>query len=99
MLELQDEKAHKICFTHGDINSYKILASAGKIVGLVDFEYAGFYTEYWEYLCAINLGPDDFFWQKDVGKFLKPYPRALEMETIRRKHFEPRGFQGRYMWH
>lgn len=56
MVDLQDGKAHKICFTHGDINSSNILVKGGKIVGLIDFEYAGFYPEYWEYTCAMNGG-------------------------------------------
>jgi Ser/Thr protein kinase RdoA (MazF antagonist) len=99
MVELQDSLDHKVVFTHGDANSSNIFVKDGKVVGIIDFEFAGFYPEYVEYTNAMNLGPDDAFWTEEVGKFLKPYPRELEMEKVRRKHFGPKGFRSRYMWH
>jgi Ser/Thr protein kinase RdoA (MazF antagonist) len=92
MVTLQNNLEHKIVFTHGDANCANILVRDGKIVGLVDFEFAGFYPEYWEYTNAMNIGPAATFWKKEIGKFLEPWPRELEMENIRRKHFGPRGY-------
>ncbi|KAI2689662.1 hypothetical protein DTO013E5_1233 [Penicillium roqueforti] len=40
---------HAIVFTHGDLNPRNILAENGKITGIVDWENAGFFPEYWEY--------------------------------------------------
>lgn len=41
---------HRIVFTHGDLSQRNILVRNGKIVALVDWEYAGWYPEYWEYV-------------------------------------------------
>ncbi|KDB23753.1 hypothetical protein H109_04315 [Trichophyton interdigitale MR816] len=40
---------HEIVFTHGDLNPRNILAENGKITGIVDWENAGWFPEYWEY--------------------------------------------------
>lgn len=40
---------HAIVFTHGDLNPRNILAENGKITGIVDWENAGFFPEYWEH--------------------------------------------------
>lgn len=40
---------HAVVFTHGDLNPRNILAENGKITGIVDWENAGFFPEYWEY--------------------------------------------------
>ncbi|KAJ5951934.1 uncharacterized protein N7479_010347 [Penicillium vulpinum] len=40
---------HAIVFTHSDLNPRNILAENGRITGIVDWENAGFFPEYWEY--------------------------------------------------
>ncbi|RAL16156.1 aminoglycoside phosphotransferase family protein [Aspergillus homomorphus CBS 101889] len=40
---------HDIVFTHGDLNPRNILAEGGRITGIVDWENAGWFPEYWEY--------------------------------------------------
>ena len=37
------------CFTHADSSSLNILVRADNIVGIVDWETAGWYPSYWEY--------------------------------------------------
>ncbi|TVY36289.1 hypothetical protein LOCC1_G008237 [Lachnellula occidentalis] len=88
----------RICFTHGDASSSNILVKNGKIVAMIDFELSGFYPEYWEYTCAMNVNSQDGFWKAEIGKFLDTYPMELEIEETRRKHFGPRGLRGRYAW-
>ncbi|TVY84373.1 hypothetical protein LSUE1_G003759 [Lachnellula suecica] len=99
MVELQDSLNHKICFAHGDANGGNILVKGDKVVGLIDFEYAGLFPEYWEYTNALNHGPKYAFWKEEVGRFLRLYPKELELEKIRKEHFGPYGFRGRYMWY
>jgi aminoglycoside phosphotransferase len=41
---------HKIFFTHGDLNPRNVLVKNGRITGIVDWENAGWYPEYWEYI-------------------------------------------------
>ena len=43
---------HDIVFTHGDLSLRNILAENGKITGIVDWENAGPFPEYWEYTKA-----------------------------------------------
>ncbi|KAF8853019.1 hypothetical protein BDZ45DRAFT_599143, partial [Acephala macrosclerotiorum] len=44
---------HNICFTHADSNPNNILIDLGRLSGIIDFECAGYYPEYWEYTKAI----------------------------------------------
>ncbi|TVY92148.1 hypothetical protein LAWI1_G004856 [Lachnellula willkommii] len=100
VVKMQDQLqgTHKICFTHGDASSSNILVKKGKIVAIIDFELSGFYPEYWEYTCAMNVNSQDGFWKAEIGKFLDPYPRELEIEENRRKHFGIGGLRGRWHW-
>lgn len=43
---------HKIVFTHNNIAPRNILVRDAKVVGIVDWEFSGFYQEYWEYVKA-----------------------------------------------
>lgn len=45
------EGAYRVCFTHADLNPHNILVDPknGKITGIVDWEFGGWYPEYWEY--------------------------------------------------
>ena len=70
----------------------------GKVVALIDFELSGFYPEYWEYTTAMNVNRNDGFWEAEVPRFLKQFPRECEMERIRWKHFGPHGFRGKVAW-
>lgn len=61
---------HKLVFSHADLNLRNIIVRDGVIVALLDWEYAGWYPEYWEFVkfCAAschdrewhNLGPTIF---------------------------------------
>ena len=73
--------------THGDLSSLNILVQGDKVVGLIDWETAGWFPAYWEYTCAWNANPQNEFWRREVDKFLTPMPRELRMEGIRRKYF------------
>lgn len=74
-------------FTHGDLSSLNVLANGDKVVGIVDWETAGWYPSYWEYTTACQVNPGNYFWRDEIDKFLEPMPEALEMETIRQKYF------------
>lgn len=39
---------HRICFTHADLAARNILVKDGHLAGIVDWEFAGWYPEYWE---------------------------------------------------
>jgi aminoglycoside phosphotransferase (APT) family kinase protein len=41
---------HSIRFTHADLSPRNIIVRDGKIQGIVDWEFSGWYPEYWEYV-------------------------------------------------
>ncbi|KAF6804052.1 hypothetical protein CMUS01_14939 [Colletotrichum musicola] len=74
-------------FTHGDLSSLNILVRGDDVVGIIDWETAGWSPPYWEYTSAWFVNPCNPFWQEEVEKFLSPAPNEPRMETIRRKFF------------
>lgn len=76
-----------LCFTHDDLSSLNILVREGDVVGIVDWETAGWYPSYWEYTTAWNVNPQNEFWRKDIDRFFEPKPRELAMEKLRLKYF------------
>ncbi|KAI9829930.1 MAG: hypothetical protein M1819_005902 [Sarea resinae] len=53
---------HAIVFTHGDFTPRNIMVKDGLVAAVIDWEYAGFYPEYWEYVKSLrsSLGFQDF---------------------------------------
>jgi len=83
----QQAKPWPLVFTHGDLSSLNILARGDDIVGIIDWETAGWYPSYWEYTTACQVNPQNSFWIDEIDKFLQPMPEALAMENIRQKYF------------
>lgn len=73
--------------THGDLSSFNILVRNDKVVGIIDWETAGWLPYYWEYTTAWHANPQNFFWQEEVDNFLDPLKAELGMEKIRRQYF------------
>lgn len=83
----QQSKPWPSVFTHGDLSSLNILARGDDIVGIIDWETAGWYPSYWEYTSAYQVNPQNSFWINEIDKFLQPMSEELAMEQIRQKHF------------
>ncbi|TVY40524.1 hypothetical protein LOCC1_G005337, partial [Lachnellula occidentalis] len=47
--DLVHRTGYQIVFTHSDLNMRNILVKNGRITGIVDWENAGWFPEYWEY--------------------------------------------------
>lgn len=77
----------RVVLTHGDLSSFNVLVQGDDVVGLVNWEAAGWFPYYWEYVRAWNVSPRNTFWQCEVDKFLTPLPYELEMDRLRRLHF------------
>ncbi len=69
---------YKVKFTHPDLNPRNIQYYKGRIVGIIDWEFAGWYPEYWEYTKML--------WA-DVPNY-KPFFRAVEGEPSIKKYHE-----------
>lgn len=73
-------------FTHGDLNPFNILVRGGKVVGIIDWEFSGWYPHYWEYTSAWFGNVTRTEWQGMLDKFLdRPSAEEFKMEEIRNK--------------
>ncbi|MCJ1308963.1 hypothetical protein MMC25_002618 [Agyrium rufum] len=73
--------------THGDLSSLNILIRGDQVVGIVDWETAGWLLYYWEYTTAWHANPQNMFWQDEVDNFLDPLAEELSMDKLRRMYF------------
>lgn len=74
---------HDIVFTHGDLNPRNILAENGKITGIVDWENAGWFPEYWEYTKAHYTVRSVIRWLADVVDVVfEGYREELYVENL-----------------
>ncbi|EGY19184.1 uncharacterized protein VDAG_09518 [Verticillium dahliae VdLs.17] len=87
LFEFYQQSGNELVLTHGDLSSLNILVRGDTVVGIVDWETAGWFLVYWEYTCAKYVNPQNPFWADPVDQFLVPMPDELKMETIRRKYF------------
>lgn len=72
-------------FTHGDLSCLNILVDGDNITGIIDWETAGWYPSYWEYVSANKMNIRNIFWYDYVYRFLEPKPKDLEMDRIRER--------------
>ncbi|KAJ4313791.1 hypothetical protein N0V84_009252 [Fusarium piperis] len=87
LLAFYRQSGNELVLTHGDLSSLNILVQGDTVVGIIDWETAGWFPGYWEYTCAKYVNPQNPFWADPVDQFLAPMPEELKMETIRRKYF------------
>ncbi|KAL2421142.1 hypothetical protein ABEF95_000439 [Exophiala dermatitidis] len=85
MIKLQARDWGPVVFTHGDLSSLNILVQDDNIVGIVDWETAGWYPPYWEYTTACQVNFRNMFWADWIDEFLEPWPDALKMERVRQR--------------
>ncbi|KKY23587.1 putative phosphotransferase enzyme family protein [Phaeomoniella chlamydospora] len=79
--------AHRIRFSHGDLGMHNILVEGGRITGIIDWEYAGWYPEYWEYVKMIQFSRDKQFlcWCQqcwDIGGSKVRYDREFVVDNM-----------------
>lgn len=72
-------------FTHGDLNPFNVFVRDGLVVGILDWEFAGWYPAYWEYTAAWHGNRTRQAWQGVLTEFLDAYPEELKMEITRQK--------------
>ena len=87
LLRLQQDCSNPSVFTHGDLSSLNVLVRGDSIVGIIDWETAGWLPSYWEYTTTCYVNPQNEFWREYIDKFLEPMPQELAMEELRRKYF------------
>ncbi|KAK7688262.1 hypothetical protein QCA50_008632 [Cerrena zonata] len=81
-------RSHRILFAHGDIHVHNILTHKGRLTGLVDWDCAGWYPEYWDYVVAIYHIKQHPFWVDSLSRIFPQYQDELEIEReIWKVHF------------
>ncbi|KAI4199535.1 MAG: hypothetical protein LQ346_002549 [Caloplaca aetnensis] len=70
---------HVVVFTHNDLAPRNILVRDGTVVAILDWEFSGFYPEYWEYAKALCWPDWQSGWIKDnvIDRILQPYLMEL----------------------
>ena len=72
---------HDIVLNHGDISLHNILVEDGAIVALLDWEFAGWYPEHWDYVKFCVASCQEQAWH-NLGPVISPtaYPDELIIE-------------------
>jgi aminoglycoside phosphotransferase (APT) family kinase protein len=70
---------HEIVFTHADFAPRNILVEGGRVTAILDWEYAGWYPEHWEYIQALRQLKPMPDWPEYLSRIL---PHRFEREYI-----------------
>ncbi|OAA68588.1 Protein kinase-like domain protein [Niveomyces insectorum RCEF 264] len=73
--------SYPIVFTHGDIAARNIMVRDGRIVALLDWEFAGWYPAYWDYVFALR-GLDNIDWETLGCHIPSLFPKRYDLEYI-----------------
>lgn len=65
---MRGKDSRAFVLTHGDLSARNIVAQDGIITGIVDWEYAGFFPEYMEYVLATEICSEHEEWWLPVLK-------------------------------
>lgn len=79
MVRSQMRTDYDVVLTHGDLKSINILVQGSRITAIIDWEYAGYYPEYLEYVSALRATA----WQCPYyAALLEIFPRRYDTEYI-----------------
>ncbi|KAF2757104.1 kinase-like protein [Pseudovirgaria hyperparasitica] len=70
---------HRIVFSHCDLSQHNILVKNGKITGLLDWEYAGWYPEHWEYIKLFDRPSKHVDWKNRARQI---FPQSYSLELV-----------------
>ena len=85
MKRLQDRRDYSTVVTHGDLSSSNTIVKNNRTVGIIDWESAAWYPDYWELTSAWNVNHTDEFWRPEIEKILdfERFRDEHRMEQIR----------------
>jgi aminoglycoside phosphotransferase len=73
---------HKIVLTHGDLHPRNILIKDMVITGIIDWEFTGWYPEYWEYIKALKSVQDVVDWWKYLPQIVGSYHAEWALDRV-----------------
>ena len=66
-------------FTHGDLTNVNIMVENGELTGIVDWETAGYFPVWWEYVCtSVPDSEEDREWKTLLRHYMPDYSVARE---------------------
>lgn len=97
MLVHSNPDKYSIKFTHADLRPNNILVKNGHITAIIDWEFAGWYPEYWEYT-KMHWTPSPL-WEKfyeavEKEASIPKYPDELAAETAIWRRMYPYAYDG-----
>jgi len=74
--------SHGITFAHSDISWENILVDppTGNITGILDWEMAGYWPEWWEYRKALFGSRSQSWWRDILKEVMQEYPEETETD-------------------
>lgn len=73
---------HDIVFTHADFAPRNILVDEGRVTGIIDWEYTGWYLEHWEYIQALKHLKPMPDWPEYLSRILPPHLRENTLACL-----------------
>ncbi|GLA14183.1 hypothetical protein AnigIFM62618_011604 [Aspergillus niger] len=67
------QRKHRTVLTHGDLRLANIMVNDGHVTGIVDWEFSGWYPEYWEFAKALYVWKWQNDWTDHLLQCLEPY--------------------------
>jgi Ser/Thr protein kinase RdoA (MazF antagonist) len=72
---------YPVVFTHGDLAAWNILVRDGHVVAILDWEFAGWYPAYWDYVLAMR-GLDNVDWETLGSHVPSLFAKRYDLEYI-----------------
>ncbi|POR37744.1 Uncharacterized protein TPAR_02066 [Tolypocladium paradoxum] len=74
--------SHSIVFAHADVSWENILVdpTTGNVTGILDWEMAGFWPEWWEYRKALFGARSQLWWINILKEIMQEYPSETEVD-------------------
>ncbi len=74
-------KDHDVILTHNDFDPRNILVQGAKVVAILDWEFSGFYPEYWEYCKAVSCPDWEHPWNRSraIDQIIQPYYKEISV--------------------
>jgi aminoglycoside phosphotransferase len=77
---------HKIVLTHGDFHPRNIIVKDMVVTGIIDWEFAGWYPEHWEYIKALTAEEPVPDWWRYLGAIVGSYPAEWAIDGKMERH-------------
>ncbi|KAH8684345.1 kinase-like domain-containing protein [Tricladium varicosporioides] len=74
--------SHNIIFAHADVSWENILVdpATGNVTGILDWEMAGFWPDWWEYRKALFGSRSQLWWINILKEIIQAYPSETEAD-------------------